>query len=238
MIKQTNLSFLVPVAFCLTLLFFFVPAYGNGDAETEQKVENQPDLESVIQKVEHRYKSLKDFQAHFIQLARILSYPEDQRSEGKVYLKRDRMMRWDYETPSKDQYFINHDTVIFYSPDIKQARRISLTSHEGIRSPLVFFEGLKTAEPDYILSFNNEPIFDRSTRHILQLTPRNREKTPLLKILLFVDKSDYQVTRVDQYDLYGNVTELYFQDVKTNQKLPDSHFSFVPPKGVEVIVQP
>ena len=237
MIKKLQSFFLTTIPLCLTLLCFAVPAYSNGDAETKQNDLKQADLQAVIQNVEDRYKSLKDFHAHFIQLARILSYPEDQRSEGKVYLKRDRMMRWDYETPSKDQYYIHHDTVIFYNPDIKQARRVSVANREGIQSPLVFFEGLKSAEPDYVLSFNNDPIFDRSTRHILQLTPKDREKMPLLKILLFVDKSDYQVKRVDQYDLYGNVTELYFQDVKTNQKLPDSLFTFEAPKGGKIIDQ-
>ncbi len=219
----------------LSLLFLLLPglmtpAYGNG--------EQKPDLATVIQKVEEHYKSLKDFQAHFIQLARITSFPEDQRSEGKVYLKRKRMMRWDYETPSKDQYFIRGDTVIFYSPDVKQARRINLAGMEGIRSPLVFFEGLKSSEPDYTISINTDPAFDRSTRTILQLTPRDREKIPLIKILLFVDKSDYHVARVDQYDLYGNVTELYFKDVQVNKDLPDTLFTFQAPKGVEIIDQP
>jgi outer membrane lipoprotein carrier protein len=221
--------------FSLSLLFIFLPglmtpAYGNG--------EPKPDLATVVQKVEEHYKSLKDFQAHFIQLARITSFPEDQRSEGKVYLKRKRLMRWDYETPSKDQYFIQGDMVIFYSPDVKQARRINLAGKEGIRSPLVFFEGLKSSEPDYTISINTDPVFDRSTRIILQLTPKDREKVPLIKILLFVDTSDHHVERVDQYDLYGNVTELYFRDVQVNKDLPESLFIFQPPKGVEVIDQP
>jgi len=221
--------------FPLSLLFLLLPAlmtpaYGNGKAD--------PDLATVVQKVEEHYKSLKDFQAHFIQLARITSFPEDQRSEGKVYLKRKRLMRWDYETPSKDQYFIQGDTVLFYSPDVKQARRINLAGKEGIRSPLVFFEGLKSSEPDYTISINTDPVFDRSTRTILQLTPKDRGKVPLIKILLFVDTSDYHVERVDQYDLYGNVTELYFRDVLVNQNLPDTLFTFEAPKGVEVIDQP
>lgn len=235
MAQYLRSGFLKTAPLCLSLLFSLVPclaapAYGNGSEE--------PDLATVMQRVEDHYKSLKDFQADFIQIARILSYPEDQRSEGKVYLKRDRLMRWDYLKPSKDQYFIRGDHVVFYSPDVKQARRADLGGKQGIRSPLVFFEGLKASEADYTLAINTDPAFDRTTRTILQLTPKDREKTPLLKILLFVDNADHHVARIDQYDLHGNVTELYFKNVRVNQGLPDSFFQFEPPKGVEVIDQP
>ncbi|MEK6776996.1 MAG: outer membrane lipoprotein carrier protein LolA [bacterium] len=235
MIRSFGTSLFRSVRLCFLVALFFlagiaVQAYAEGIPDQ--------DLSTVIQKVEERYKSLADLQAHFIQLARILSFPQDQRSEGTVYLKRDRMMRWDYETPSKDQYFIRGDTVIYYAPDVKQARRINLSGREGIRSPLVFFEGLKSAEADYTIAFNKDPNFDRSSRHILELKPRDQKKIPLLKILLFISKTNFQVERVDQYDLYKNVTELYFRDVKTNQGLQDSLFLFQPPEGVEVIEQP
>ncbi len=235
MIRSFRTSLFRCVRLCLLAALLFladltVQAYANGAPAL--------DLSTVIQKVEEHYKSLTDLQAHFIQLARILSYPQDQRSEGTVYLKRDRMMRWDYETPSKDQYFIRGDTVIYYAPDVKQARRINLSGREGIRSPLVFFEGLKSAEADYTIAFNNEPGFDRSSRYILELKPRDQKKIPLRRILLFISKADFQVERVDQYDLYKNVTELYFRNNRTNQGLPDSLFVFQPPEGVEVINQP
>ncbi|NOY52775.1 MAG: outer membrane lipoprotein carrier protein LolA [Deltaproteobacteria bacterium] len=195
-------------------------------------------LSSVIAGVEAHYRSLKDFQADFVQVARILSYPEDQRSEGRVYLKRKRKMRWDYSSPSKDQYFIDGDEVIQYSPEIRQARKVKLSGKGGVRSPLVFFEGLKSAEKDYSISFNKDPAFDRSTRDILQLTPRDSKAVGLARILLFVDKKDFHVGRIDQYDLYGNVTELYFRNVKINQGLADSFFRFKVPDGVMVIEQP
>ena len=215
----------------LALMALPVSLYGDN-------LEEKPaGLAAVIDGVEAYYKSLKDFEARFTQVARILSYPEDQNSEGKVYIRRNQTMRWDYEKPSQEQYFIQGETVIYYSPEVKQARRISLAGKGGIRSPLVFFEGLKKAEVDYVISMNQEPIFDRSTRHILQLTPKATEAVQLHKILIFVSKSDYHVERIDQYDLHGNVTELYFKDVKINQDLPDSLFAFQPPEGVKIIDQ-
>ncbi len=198
----------------------------------------EPDLKDVIEKVEQYYKGLSDLQARFVQVARILSYPEDQRSEGTFYLKRKQKMRWDYEVPVKDQYFIDGETAIAYSPDVKQARRLRLAGKGGVRSPLVFFEGLTVAQAEYAMAFSADPSFDRTTRYILELTPKERKNPPLRKILLFVDKANFQVVRVDQYDLYGNVTELYFKESKVNQGLSDTLFRFDPPKGVEVIDQP
>lgn len=194
-------------------------------------------LAAVIDGVEAHYRLLKDFQADFVQVARILSYPEDQRSEGRVYLKRKRMMRWDYSKPSKDQYFIDGDEVVQYSPEIRQARKVKLSGKGGVRSPLVFFEGLKTAEKDYVISFNRDSALDRSTRYVLQLIPRDSKAVALRRILLFVDKKDFHVGRIDQYDLYGNVTELHFRNVKINQGLADSFFQFKVPAGVTVIEQ-
>jgi len=195
-------------------------------------------LASVIAGVETHYRSLKDFQADFVQVARILSYPEDQRSEGRVYLKRKRKMRWDYARPSKDQYFIDGDEVIQYSPEIRQARKVRLAGKGGVRSPLVFFEGLRSAEREYRISINSDPAFDRSTRYVLQLTPKDPKGVGLRRILLFVDKKDFHVGRIDQHDLYGNVTELHFRNVKINQGLTDAFFHFKAPAGVTVIEQP
>lgn len=217
----------------LLLLLLALPVSLYGDSLEEKPA----DLAAVVDHVEAYYKSLKDFEARFTQVARILTYPEDQNSAGKVYIRRNQMMRWDYEKPSQEQYFIQGETVIYYSPEVKQARRINLAGKGGIRSPLVFFEGLKKAEADYTISMNSDPVFDRSTRHILQLTPRKAQEVQLLKILVFVNKSDYHVERIDQYDLYGNVTELYFKDVKVNQELPDSLFAFKAPQGVKIIDQ-
>ncbi len=195
------------------------------------------ELSSVVAGVEAHYQSLKDFQADFVQVARILSYPEDQRSEGRVYLKRKGLMRWDYSKPSKDQYYINGDEVIQYSTEIRQARKVKLSGKGGVRSPLVFFEGLKSAEKDYVISFNSDSVFDRSTRYVLQLAPRDSKAVALRRILLFVDKQDFHVGRIDQYDLYGNVTELHFRNVKINQGLTDSFLRFKAPAGVTVIEQ-
>ncbi|MDX1763106.1 MAG: outer membrane lipoprotein carrier protein LolA [bacterium] len=218
----------------LLLILPAIPSSLYGD-NLEQK---PADLAAIVDQVEAYYKSLKDFEARFTQVARILSYPEDQNSEGKVYIRRNQMMRWDYEKPSQEQYYIQGETVIYYSPEVKQARRISLAGKGGIRSPLVFFEGLKKAEADYVIAMNTDPIFDRSTRHILQLTPRKAQEVQLHRILIFVNKSQYHVERIDQYDLHGNVTELYFKDVKINQDLPDSLFAFKAPEGVQIIDQP
>jgi outer membrane lipoprotein carrier protein len=220
--------------FCILLIL----TIGGAPMAVRAAGPDEAKLASVIGMVENHYKSLKDFQADFVQVARILSYPKDQRSEGKVYLKRKEMMRWDYTKPSRDQYFIRGNEVIHYSPEMKQARVITLAAGGGVRSPLVFFEGLKSAEADYAISFNEDPAFDRSKRVILQLTPHDKKRTGLLKILLFVNKKDGQVERVDQYDLYGNVTELYFRNVRVDQGLADSFFVFTPPKGVEMVHQP
>jgi len=234
-VKSGQSSSCSPLRFLLGILLVLLalPVSLYGDNLEEKRA----DLAAVVDHVEAYYKSLKDFEARFTQVARILSYPEDQNSEGKVYIRRNQMMRWDYEKPSQEQYFIQGETVIYYSPEVKQARRINLGGKGGIRSPLVFFEGLKKAEADYVISMNSDPVFDRSTRYILQLIPRKVEEAQLNKILVFVNRSDYHVERIDQYDLYGNVTELYFKDVKVNQDLPDSLFAFKAPKGVKIIDQ-
>ncbi len=233
--KRMNLQRLVRGTGYFSLVLFSVfsfpvPAGAGTDRETE--------LTRVIRKVEEHYKAIQDFQADFVQIARILSYPEDQRSEGKVYIKRKRMMRWDYQKPSRDQYFIRGDTVIFYSPETGQARRAHLGHQNGIRSPLVFFEGLLASQSEYSISIAADSSTDRSRSIILRLDPKNREKEPVLKILLYINRKDYHIERIDQFDLYGNVTELYFRNIRLNQNLPDQRFEFEAPGGVEVIDQP
>ena len=228
-VNSLGAAFAAAFAACL-LLAGVGPARANGTAA--------PDVERVVRGVEEHYRGIREMEARFIQVARILSYPEDQRSEGKVYLKRPRRMRWDYTAPKEEHYYLDGDELIHYDPSLKQARRVRLDRAGGLRSPLVFFEGLSAARADYAISLNHDPALARPGRIVLQLTPRDRTAVPMQRILLFVDAADFHVQRVDQYDLYGNVTELHFRDVRANPGLADDLFTFKAPAGVEVIQGP
>jgi len=55
------------------------------------------------------------------------------------------------------------------------------------------------------------------------------------KLRVLADLASGEIRRTTIFDLVGNVTEVTFSDVRTNQHPAESVFRFEPPDGVEVI---
>jgi outer membrane lipoprotein-sorting protein len=68
---------------------------------------------------------------------------------------------------------------------------------------------------------------------LLELVPRTDATYEKLRVL--ADLASGEIRRTTIFDLVGNVTEVTFGDVRTNQGPADAVFRFEPPAGVEVM---
>ena len=68
---------------------------------------------------------------------------------------------------------------------------------------------------------------------LLELVPRVDATYEKLRVL--ADPASGELRGTTIFDLVGNVTEVTFGDVQTNQRPADALFRFEPPDGVEVI---
>jgi outer membrane lipoprotein carrier protein len=155
------------------------------------------------------------------------------RGEGKVYLKKRGMMRWDYTTPHQKLISDGH-TLWFYQPDEKQVLVSDLSNVLKERTPLAFLAGEGDLGRDFDLLNLKESVSQKEESYVIELTPKEPLAT-FSKLVLTVDKKAFTILQAEVFDAMGNVTRTRFINVRTNVGLSDPLFRFAAPPGTEVI---
>ena len=70
---------------------------------------------------------------------------------------------------------------------------------------------------------------------VLSLVPRQTASVPYQRALIWVDRADSLVRRVEITEGSGSVRRLTFDHLKVNTALPASAFRFTPPAGVRIV---
>jgi outer membrane lipoprotein carrier protein len=91
--------------------------------------------EAVLAEIQNRYESTNDLEAGFLQeyVGKVMKRP--QRGEGKVYFKKNGMMRWDYRTPNQ-KLISNGRTLWYYQPEENQVFVSDISKALKERTPL------------------------------------------------------------------------------------------------------
>jgi outer membrane lipoprotein carrier protein len=191
-------------------------------------------LDEVVAGVEATYARINDLKAEFTQVSTNKSLGQDIKADGTVYLKKGGKLRWDYKTPSPQQIVSDGVNFWVYTPDLNQVNKGE--APKALAGPAgSFLAGLGRLREEFTVRFLNPAAkVDGAGRPVLDLTPKN--PTPLLtRLVLTVDPKDYIVRAAMLYDQLGNTVTMNFTRVTPNAGLPDSVFTFVPPKGAAVV---
>ncbi len=212
---------ILPVG-CLLIFSFILPAHAESVS-----------LSDIIKKLQESYERAESIEARFIQRATIKSLKKTETEEGTVYFKKPKRMRWVYTKPDLKELVINPQIAWLYIAEdslvyIQDAKKI-FNSKLTIR----FLSGIGKLTDDFKINFHQTTPTDEGGNYLLDLIPIG-VKAGIEKILLVVNKSDFQIMEFSLTDVYGNLTRITFKDMKINSKLPDTFFTFIPPPGVEV----
>jgi len=191
-------------------------------------------LDEVVAGVEATYGRITDLKAEFTQVSHNKSLGQDIKAEGTVFLKKGGKLRWDYKTPSPQQIVSDGVNFWVYTPELNQVNKGE--APKALAGPAgSFLAGLGKLREEFSVRFLNPAAkVDGAGRPVLDLTPKN--PTPLLtRLVLTVDPKDYIVRQAVLYDQIGNTVTMSFTKVTPNSGLPDSLFTFVPPKGAAVV---
>lgn len=183
---------------------------------------------ALVQQVQLAYEQVDDLEGEFIQVTRIEGFQTTQTWRGHFYLKKPGRLRWDYTAPSRQQLYVNGETVWFYIPEHRQA----------IKTVLV--RGLDTPVP-YQLLAGTARLDEEFVIQVLAGDPprlRLQPKAPRLAGPVFVVELDQktaliQVITVEEAN--GNTSRFEFFDLRVNRGLPQDLFTFTVPPGVEVL---
>jgi outer membrane lipoprotein carrier protein len=187
--------------------------------------------DEVLTEIQKRYEQTAELEAGFIQEYISKSLPMPQKGEGRIYLKKKGMMRWDYRKPNQ-KLISNGKTLWFYQAEENQVMVSDIAQVVREKTPLAFLSGEGDIRRDFTLAAMQEPA--KEPVYVLELTPNDPEAA-MTKLILAVDKKSFWIVQADVFDGLGNVSRTRFSGIKTNVSLSASFFEFKIPKGAEVL---
>ena len=193
----------------------------------------QPTLESIIDSVQAEYERTSDIYASFSQLSKLRSLPTPKKSQGIVYFKKPGKMRWEYTDPEQQLLVSNGKTMWFYVAEDAQVIVQNAEDAYGSRTPVTFLAGMGKLQNDFHMKLLPSDV---ATAHKLELLPK-QPQPELAKLILTVDALSFRIVHTAVYDPYGNITDVFLENIETNISPPDELFSFDIPDDVDVIRQ-
>jgi outer membrane lipoprotein carrier protein len=188
---------------------------------------------AAVAAVQQRYEAISDLSARFEQRSRSVALgggaAAETVSRGTVVFAKPGKMRWSYEEPEPSLVVSDGETLWLYDPTRAEVQRLSVSAGFVSGAAIQFLLGQGDMRRDFEVS----ALRCGPDAAELELVPRADATYEKLQIL--ADLPSGQLRRTTVFDLLGNVTEVGFGDVRTNQSPGDDAFRFDPPEGVEVI---
>ncbi|MGD0946516.1 MAG: outer membrane lipoprotein carrier protein LolA [Candidatus Binatia bacterium] len=193
------------------------------------------EVQKIVQKVQERYDSTRDFTAQVTQEMTIASLGKTTAAQGTVAFKKPGKMRWELDHDTPQVIVADGSTLWLYQP--KEHQVIKAPFDDAFRSttPISFLTGVGNIAQDFNVSLEGASA-DGGLVYLM-LVPR-RDSATLGKLRLTVASDSGEIRGAEIFDPLGNVSRLRFSDIRRNQNLPDKDFVFEVPPGVDVITPP
>ncbi len=192
----------------------------------------QPTVHELARAVDEHYNHLRSLEGEFTET---YSGNGAQREEsGTLWLKKPRKMRWEYRSPKEKLFLSDGQSVWFYIPAERQARKTDFRRLDDLRSPMAFLLG-KTKLENELQGLSK--VVDQPPAVPGDILLRGVPKSSVgqvSEVQLEISVSN-QIVRIVLMEQDGGTTEFRFKDWKENVELSDSRFHFTPPPGVETV---
>ena len=154
----------------------------------------------------------------------------------KEFEKKGKMF-WGYQRPDPQQIISDGKKLWFYEPEEKQVTVAKV--NDGLQSQISadLLNGKAQLTKDFKVKEINAVEPPGADKIVLELIPRVPQST-LSKVILKVNKENYQIYQTEVYDIFNNLTRITFSKIRLNTNLSDSLFTFTPPSGVEILTPP
>ncbi len=148
-------------------------------------------------------------------------------SSGTLALEAPRQFRWETTAPYKQTIVADGSRVWMYDPELEQVT-VRIQSSEEAHSPLTVLTDLKQMDREFKVTERGE----HDGLAWLRLTSTAKDPQFAYADLGFDANGLARMTFKDQL---GSTTDIRFSNWKRNVDIPASVFTFVPPKGADVI---
>ena len=189
--------------------------------------------EQIIIRVQGVYDGTTTFQANFHQVFRHRLNPDrSKEATGVVYLQKPGKMRWEYQDPERKLIVSDGTTLWAYEPSEDQVFEQSL-SETDLPTAVSFLLGSGSLSAEFDVRLI-EDSGESADRYVLELRPKVAS-SHYSRLLLVVNRADFQVVRTVVVDHSGNTNSVEFAGVVLNGDIPAGQFRFVRPEGARII---
>jgi outer membrane lipoprotein carrier protein len=180
-----------------------------------------------VEQLQNFLTTTKTLTSNFKQVVYDESGKVKQTSYGVFSLSRPGKFRWNYQKPFLQEIVSNNGKVWFYDADLAQVTVKRLDKSMG-STPALLLTGDVELEKEFTL----ENQGDEEGLEWIKLVPKNLESN-FKYVLLGLNAGS--LAGMELSDNFGQLTRIYFSDVRINPPLSGDEFNFIPPKGVDVL---
>ena len=173
------------------------------------------------------FNEIKTFEARFGQIVLDESLDEIDDGQGKVWIQRPGLFRWDYEPPEAQEIVGDGVNVWVHDVELEQVTVRAQDQALG-KSPAILLAGSGNLEESYVI----EDVGTQGRYDWVNLIPKEQESGFKEVRIGFEDN---RLRLLELLDNLGQRTQISFVDLKENTPIPLTTFDFIPPEGVDVI---
>ncbi len=185
-------------------------------------------LDAIVERVEKRYAG-PGFSARFDQKSTLKAMDITDTASGKVFIKRPRLMRWEYEVPEKQIILTDGDELWVYRPEDNQVLTGKTPEYFGDGKGASFLSDIGLVRKTFNVALQR----DNAGYHVLKLLPKQK-KYDINYVLLYISKRTYDIAKIITYNTYGDENLIEMSNFQFRE--PDgSVFNFRIPKGTDIL---
>ncbi len=184
--------------------------------------------DALITKVEQHYNKARTLTVDFVE-----NYSVEGRRRpteaGKLTLRKQGKMRWDYNKPSGKLFISDGKTIFLYTSDDNRVEKIPLKDTEDMRAPLAFLLGHLELKKE----FREFTVRPDGSAQWLDATAKNA-KLPYGKIDMLVGPNG-EISRLVVVGRDESRLDFELSHEQVNPPVNDALFTFKIPPGAEVV---
>jgi len=179
-------------------------------------------------------KDLTSLSAEFVQFEIDANENISEKIGGQVWLDTPNKFKWEYAEPAPQLIVANGKEVWIFDEDLDQ---VTIKKQESTKNPIYVLLNKQETEENFELTLLAEiSMHDKGDKEShynwIEMTPKN-PGDDVKKVWLGVENNKLKVIKLkNQFD---NIVVFEFNNILRNPKLETGFFTFVVPKGVDVI---
>ena len=197
------------------ILMYLTPVLAMAQNEGEQK---------IIQKISKAAQSMTSMQCDFVQTKHMKLLNDNMVSYGKMYYQQSSKLRWEYTSPYTYTFILNDSKVLLKKDnrndviDVNQNKMFKEIARMMMNSVV---GKCLTDKKDFKISVAETP-----EQYVATLLPQKKDmKQMFSKIILYVNKRQLTIAKVEMQEKKGNNTVIELKNTQLNKNINASTFA-------------